>query len=111
MQHEQTAVLDALQRAQRFLDENAALLSGVDFTQARWRLDEIVKSFTWHAFDQKAGDSGAKAETAFQRQLRSRLRHEQMKPIAAIARRSIHCEPESTALQMPKAVVRGQDFL
>jgi len=35
MRDKQNAVLDALQRAQRFLDENGALLAVVDFTAAR----------------------------------------------------------------------------
>jgi len=111
MQQGQNTILDALRRAQRFLDENAALLTGVDFIAARWRLDEIVKSFAAHAFDQNVGDRGAKGENEKQRQLRSMLRYEQMKPIAVIARRSMRLVPEFTALQMPKSTARGEDFL
>jgi hypothetical protein len=111
MDNGQNAILDALQRAQRFLDENAALLTSADFISARWRLDEIVKSFATHAFDQNVGDRGAKEETARQRELCITLRYEQMKPIAVIARRSMRFVPEFTALQMPKWGARAEAFL
>jgi hypothetical protein len=110
MRDQQNAVLDALQRVQRFLDENAALLTGVDFTTARKRLDEVVTTFSAHALDQDVGDRGAKGETAKQRQLRLKLRRQRMEPIAVIARRNLRSVPEFRSLQMPKRTVRGQAF-
>ena len=45
MKDRQNAVLDALQRAHRFLDENGALLTGViDIAAARHCLEEVVAS-------------------------------------------------------------------
>jgi hypothetical protein len=112
MRDRQDAVLDALQRAQRFLDENAALLTGgVDLTTARHRLDEVATSFTAHAFDQDVGNRGSKGETAKQHQLRAKLRGEQMEPIALVARRNLRNTPEFVALQMPKPTVLGQAFI
>jgi len=110
MRDKQNAVLDALQRAQRFLDENGALLAVVDFTAARKRLDDVVNSFSGHALDQDVGDRGARGETARQRQLRFKLRTELMEPIAVIARHNLRSVPEFKALQMPKQAVRGQAF-
>ena len=112
MKDRQNAVLDALQRAQPFLDENAALLTGVvDLTGARHRLDAVVASFTAHALDQDVGARVAMGETAKQRQLRVQLRRQQMGPIALIARRNLQSVPEFTALQLPKRAVRGPAFL
>jgi hypothetical protein len=112
MKNRQNAVLDALQRAQHFLGENAALFTGVvDLTTARQRLDEVVASFTAHAFDQDVGERGVKGETAKQRQLRLKLRRQQMEPIALIARRNLRSVPEFTALQLPKPAVRGPAFI
>jgi len=111
MRSRQNAVLDALQRAQRFLDESDTSLTGVDFTAGRKRLDDVVTSFSTHAFDQDVGDRGAKGETAKQRQLRLKLRGEQMEPIAVVARHNLRSVPEFKSLQMPKQAVRGQAFI
>jgi hypothetical protein len=110
MRDTQNAVFGALQRGEHFLDENGVALSGVDFTAARKRLDEVLTSFSTHALDQDVGDRGAKGETAKQRQLRLKLRVEQMEPIAIIARRNLRSVPEFKSLQMPKQSVRGQAF-
>src|SRR5204862_6657855 len=91
--------------------ENAALLTGADLAAGRRRLDEVVATFTGHALDQDVGDRGAKGETAKQRQLRVKLRREQMEPIAVIARRNLRSVPEFPALQMPKPAVRGPAFI
>jgi hypothetical protein len=112
MKDRQNAVLDAVQRAQQFLDENAALLTGVvDLAGARHRLDDVATSFTGHAFNQDVGARGAKGETAKQRQLRVKLRRQQMEPVALIARRNLHTVPEFVGLQMPKPTLRGHAFL
>lgn len=111
MDQDKNAVLETLLRAQGFLDENAALLASVDFTTARRQLDQIVTSFTTHAVTQGVGDWAARRETAKQRQLGSKLRHELMKPIAVIAGRTLRDTPAFGALQMPKANARGENFL
>jgi hypothetical protein len=112
MKDRQNAVLDALQRAQQFLDENASSLTGVvDLAGARHRLDDVAASFNAHAFNQDVGARGAKGETAKQRQLRLKLRREQMDPVALLARRNLRAVPEFVALQMPKRTLRGPAFL
>jgi hypothetical protein len=112
MKHQQDAVLDALLRSQRFLEEHAGSLTGVvDLAAARKRLDDVVASFTAHALDQDVGSRGAKGETAKQRQLRTKLRKQQMEPVAVIARRNLRTTPEFAALRMPKRSVVGQAFL
>ena len=111
MKNTENAVLDALRRAQPFLDENAAALTGVDFAPARKRLDDVVTSFTAHAFDQDVGNRGAKGETAKQRQLRLKLRSHKMEPVALIARRNLRTTPEFKSLQMPKPSLIGPAFL
>ena len=85
MRDKQNAVLDALQRPQCFRDENTAVLTGVDFTAARKRLAEVLTSFATHALNQDIDERGANGKTAKQRQLRLRLRVEQMELIAVIA--------------------------
>ena len=108
MKDRQNAVLDALQRAQRFLEENAALLTGVDLTAARQRLDLVATSFTTHALDQDVGTRGAKGEPQSSVSSARSCAGTQMEPIALIARRNLHTVPEFHALQMPKPSVRGQ---
>lgn len=105
------AVLDALQRAQPFLDENATALTSVDFTAARKRLDDVEASFSAHALDQDVGERVAKGETAKQLQLRMKLRSEQMQPIAVVARGNLRTVPEFKSLQMPKPRQHGQAFI
>jgi hypothetical protein len=108
----QNAVLAALKRVQLFLDDNAAVLAAiVDLTAARKRLDAVVASFTNHAYDQDASNRGAKGETAKQRQLRVKLRGQQMEPIALIARKNLRTTPEFAALQTPKPTVNGEAFI
>jgi hypothetical protein len=108
----QNAVLEALRRVQRFFEEYAAVLTGlIDLTVARKRLDDVVSSFTDHAFDQDANDRGAKGETARQRDVRIKLRAERMNAIAFIARRNLRSTPQFAALQLPKPTVHGQAFL
>lgn len=111
MLNRQNAVFDALQRAQRFFDENGVLFAAVDLATARKRLDDVVASVTTHAFEQDVGSRGAKGETAKQRQLRVKLRRQQMRPIAVVARRNLKSTPEFAALQLPKATLKGQAFV
>src|SRR5438270_11500302 len=108
----QNAVLAALKRVQLFLDQYAAILANlVDLTAARKRLDDVVASFADHAYNQDTGDRGAKGETAKQRQLRVKLRSQQMEPIALIARKNLRTTPEFASLQMPKPSVAGEGFI
>ena len=112
MRSRQNAVQAALLRAQRFITENAAqLTSVVDLSAARKRLDDIVASFASHAVDQDANNRSAKGETEKQKQLRLKLRTEQMGPIAEIARRNLRSTPEFKALQMPKQSAVGNAFV
>lgn len=111
MEINQDAVFDALQRSQRYFDENGVLFTSVDLVSARKRLDDVVASFTSHAFDQDVGSRGAKAETAKQHQIRVKLRREQMVPIAKVARRNLRNTPEFAALQMPNPTLKGQAFV
>jgi hypothetical protein len=104
-------VLDALQRAQGFLDENGTVLTGLDLTTARNRLDDVVASFTTHALNQDVGARGAKGETEKQRQLRITIRRDQMRPIAIIARQNLKSTPEFKALQMPRPSSHGPAFV
>ena len=107
----QNAVLIALLRAQRFLDENAAALASfVDIATARKRLEELIASFTTQAEDQNTNDRQVKGETAKQRQLREQLTTDLLQPIAEIARRNLRTTPEYMALKMPRRVT-GPKFL
>jgi hypothetical protein len=112
MKRVQNAVLAALQRAKRFVEEYAAQLTGVvDLTAALKRLDDIVASFSTQAFDQNINDRSAKGEMLKQRQLRDQLRTEQMQPIAEIARRNLRNVPDFKALQMPRQTSTGPAFI
>lgn len=112
MRTRQDGVLAALQRAKPFVDDNYNLLSStVDFTGARKRLDDIVVSFAAYAVDQNANERRVRGEVLKQRQLRDKLRTDQMQPIAEIARRNLRTVPEFKALQMPRQTSTGPAFL
>ena len=112
MRQRQNFVLAALLRVLRFLTEYASQLSAaVDLTVARQRLDEVITSFRAHALDEDANRRSAKGETEKQRQLRLKLREQQMQPIAEIARRHLRTVPEFKALQMPARSAKGEVFL
>jgi hypothetical protein len=57
-------MLDARQRAQRYLDDNAALPLGVDLITDPKRLDDVVTSLSAHALDQDVDDRGANSDAA-----------------------------------------------
>ena len=107
----QNAVFAALQRAQRFFDENGVQITNtVDLTAARKRLDDVIASFSTHAVDQSTADRSLKGENAKQQQLRVTLTTDIMRPIAEIARRNLRKVPEFKSLQMPRHIA-GPAFL
>jgi hypothetical protein len=112
MRSVQNALLAALLRCQRFIADNTTLLmSVVDLTVALKRLDDVIAKLMTHAFDQDATKRSAKGETEKQRQLRVKLRTQQMRPIAEIARRDLRKVPEFKALQLPPRSAKGGAFL
>ena len=111
MMSRQDAMLAAALRVQRFCTDNEASLTSVDLTQARKRLDDVITSFTAHAYDQDAQNRSAQGETEKQRQIRLTLRKEQMAPVAEIARRNLSTVPEFKELRMPPRSARGGAFL
>ena len=107
----QDAAIGAARSARRFCTDNAAALTSVDLTAACKRLDDVITSFTTHAYDQDAHNRSAKGETEKQRQLRLKLRSQQMAPIAEIARRNLSAVPEFGELQLPRRSLKGEAFL
>jgi hypothetical protein len=86
-------------------------MSIVDVTAASKRLDDIIAMFGTHAVSQDANLRSAKGETEKQKQLRLKLRSQQMEPIADIARRNLRSVPEFAALQMPPTSAKGGAFV
>jgi hypothetical protein len=82
-----------------------------DLTVVLQRLALVITSLTTHAFDQDSNNRSAKGETEKQRQLRLKLRNEQMSPIAAIAKHYFSTVPEFKELQMPPRSARGGAFI
>ena len=107
----QDAILAAARSARRFLADNQAALASVDLTAACKRLDDVITSFTTHAYEQDLNHRSAKGETEKQRQLRLTLRSQQMAPIAEVARRNLSRVPEFKALQLPPRSAKGEAFL
>jgi hypothetical protein len=111
MNSREDAIFDATQRAQLFLDQNAALLMALDLTSARQQLAEVVRCFTDCSVDQQVSNCRAQRETATQRQLRRQLRQELMAPIAVIAQWTLYHVPEFRVLQLPKRSGGEEEFL
>ena len=102
MQSIQSTVLGTLQRAQRFLDDNAAAL-GPSITQSATRttLDQAVTALAAQAVAQTGSKRAALATTAKLKVLRAALRKNHLQPIATIARAQLKQVPEFVALKMP----------
>jgi len=101
MQSQHNAVLNALQRAQRFMDANAASLGTLNASGYRHILDDVVGALSNHAVNQATSRRVGSGETARQRVLRNVLKLNHMRPIAAIAAAQLKVVPEFTALRMP----------
>ena len=102
MKSRQTRVLEALRVTQGFLDDNTALLDGVNRSGARRTLDAVVTQLTAHAVTQDLGTRLSRGETANQRALRMILRFNHMKPIADVARMRLREVPNFIALTRPR---------
>jgi hypothetical protein len=101
MQAKEVAVLEALQRTQRFLDTHADIVGNVNASAARRNIDANITVLAAYAVTQDRSARGGRGETARQRSMRSALRFEHMRPIAEIAKRELPNLPEFTALRMP----------
>ena len=111
MRTEQSNVLDALRATQRFLDTYKDVLADVELTSARAALDRAAEQLAVHAVIQNTGIRTAREESARQRKLRRAIRTEYMRPIAAIARRSLRQAPEFSALRVPPSGLVGNRFI
>src|SRR4051812_19617001 len=103
MQTKHIAVLNALQRAQRFMDMNAAALGTLNASGYRRILDDVVASLGAHAVNQATAQRVGLGETARQRVLRNALKLNHMRPISRVAAAQLRSVPEFTALGMPGA--------
>lgn len=101
MQSQHNAVLNAMQRAQRFMDTNAASLGTLNSSGYRRILDDVVGALGGHAVNQATSKRVGSGETARQRVLRNVLKLNHMRPIAAVAAAQLKLVPEFTALRMP----------
>jgi hypothetical protein len=89
----------------------AQLTGVVDLTVVLQRLALVITTLTTHAYNQDSNNRSAKGETEKQRQLRLKLRNEQMSPIAAIAKLYFGTVPEFKELQMPPRSAKGAAFI
>jgi hypothetical protein len=102
MQATHTTVLGTLQRVQRFMDTNAETLGEINTSGYRHILDDVVNTLSAHAVTQSASKRMGSGETAKQRVLRSSLKLNSMRPIAAVAAGQLKNVPEFLSLKMPK---------
>jgi hypothetical protein len=103
MQATHITILGTLQRVQRFMDTNAETLGEINTSGYRHILDDVVDTLTGHAVTQSASKRVGSGETAKQRVLRSSLKLNSMRPIAAVAAGQLRNVPEFAALKMPQA--------
>jgi hypothetical protein len=104
-------VLNTLQRVQRFMDTNDAVLGSVNDSGYRHVLDDVVTALKEHAVNQNASQQAGQGETARQRALRSALRQNHMRPIATIALAELPQVPEFVSLKMPANNVTPQRLI
>jgi hypothetical protein len=107
MRDGQIAVLNALVRAQQFLDAHADALSGVN-TSARKQLDDVVKQLSDYSVTQDSASRGSRGETARQHALRVALRRSYMRPVSKLAQLKLRTVPEFAALTLPPTTTPPQ---
>lgn len=103
MQTTHSAVLNTLERVQRFMDTNANALGTLNTSGYRRILDDVVTTLSAHAVNQAASKRVGSGETAKQRALRNALKLNHLRPIAAVAAAQLKQVPEFAALKMPPA--------
>ncbi len=107
MRDGQIAVLNALVRAQHFLDANADAPAAVN-TSTRKQLDDVVKQLSDYSVTQDSADRGGRGETARQHALRLTLRRSYMRPVAKLAQLELRSVPEFVALTLPPTTTPPQ---
>jgi hypothetical protein len=100
MRARQSVLLDTARHVQGFLDDHAALL-GPNIASSRRNLDDAVSQLTAMSITQTGGTIASRGATARQRSLRTSLRNNNMKPVAAVAKLMLPDVPEFAALTMP----------
>jgi hypothetical protein len=100
MRARQSVLLDTARHVQAFLDDHAALI-GPNIASSRRNLDDAVSQLTAMSITQTGGTIASRGATARQRSLRTSLRNNNMKPIAAVAKLMLPDVPEFGALLMP----------
>lgn len=103
MRIEEGAVLETLRRIQGFLDAKHEILSAVNQSNARKRVDELVDKLSTHSVEQFAGRRVAQGETAKQHAMRKALRSDYMLPVAIIAGELLREQPDFAKLRVPKS--------
>ena len=111
MQSKHILVQDTLTRVQRFLDDHADVVGDVNTSEFRGVLNESVDKLASHAADQTSSIRAAAAETGQERVLRSKLKLNHMRPIAAVARAKLRQVPELLALVMPPADTVSRELI
>jgi hypothetical protein len=113
MKTSQFRKFDMLRRVQRYLDDSAATLAGVNATAARKELDRIVQEMAVNEAADATSALNARSQTAKLAVRRSDLWTHHMLPVATIAAAHLRLVPEFKALKMPirrvKSAVLVQD--
>src|SRR6195952_670830 len=102
MRDGQIAVLNALVRAQQFMDANAEALAAVN-TSTRTQLEDGVKQLSDYSVAPVSADARSRGETARQHALRSALRRSHMRPISKLAQLKLRTVPEFVSMTLPSS--------
>ena len=103
MRHPQKARREALHQVQRFMDDNAVALGGVNQSRSRALLDDVIKSLAGSGATQSAAQAESRSRTDQKQGLREELRMHHMAPISAIARTKLADTPAITRFRLPVA--------
>jgi hypothetical protein len=101
MTKSQLARLDALRRAQDFLDTNAVALGSVSKSTSRTDLDAAVTTLVTDGAAQDQAATEATSRTKMKNIAREELRLHHMQPIAMIARKKLAGAPAMQDLKLP----------
>jgi hypothetical protein len=102
MLYKQVSELQAMQGAQAFLDDNAAVLGKVNKSRVRLALDEVVTGLNRNHDKQHAERDTAVSQTEDRGTLQDTLRVVHMKPIAEIARSKLVAAPKISEMRLPR---------
>jgi hypothetical protein len=107
MLYTQVSELQAMQRAQVFLDDNTSVLGEINKSKFRGALDDVVSRLNGNHVAQHSARDTSVSRTGNRETLQDTLRLGHMKPVVEIARSKLVAAPDIIDMQLPSKTLSG----